>query len=202
MALPPGFVKAEALKTVAELAERYASGEVHITVRQGLEIPNVPPSKLDDLLHKLRELGLEPGSTGSRVRQVTCCPGTRTCANALTDPVPLARKLHKEFVDVWVPAKVKIAVSGCPRGCTRPNENDLGLIAVGGGEWELLVGGHKVVRLSEQNAIDAVELTLEWYASEAPPGTRLHRFVADRVSELRDVLERLRTTGTARTPEA
>ncbi|WP_456482582.1 hypothetical protein [Methanopyrus sp.] len=190
LALPPGFIKAEALRNVAELAERYADGEVHITVRQGLEIPKVPPSKLDDLLRELRELGLEPGSTGPRVRQVTCCPGIRTCANALTDPVPLARRLHEEFVDVWVPAKVKIAVSGCPRGCTRPSENDLGLMAVGEDEWELLAGSHRIIRLPERDVIDAVESTLEWYASKAPPGTRLHRFVTGRVSELRDVLER------------
>ncbi|WP_088335940.1 hypothetical protein [Methanopyrus sp. KOL6] len=191
LALPPGFIKTEILRTVAELAERYASGEVHITVRQGLEIPEVPPSKLDDLLRNLRKLGLEPGSTGPRVRQVTCCPGIRTCANALMDPVPLAQKLHEEFVDVWVPAKVKIAVSGCPRGCTRPSENDLGLVAVSEDEWELLVGGYRVTRLPERDVIDAVESTLEWYSSEAPPGMRLRRFVTDRVSELRDVLERL-----------
>ncbi len=41
----------------------------------------------------------------------------------------------------WTPAKVKIAVSGCPRNCAEATIKDLGVVAVDSG-WELYVGGN------------------------------------------------------------
>ncbi len=189
LTLPPGFVPAEALRVVADLAEKYGDGRVHLTVRQTIEIPGVHPDRLEDLLEELRERGLEPGSTGPRVRQVTCCPGADTCPNALARTVPLARRLHEEFVDVWVPAKVKIAVSGCPRGCTRPEDNDVGVIGLGEGRWRVLAGGVDLGDYEgEDEVVEVIEDVLAWYSSNAPLGTRLKRFAAERAERLQEAV--------------
>ena len=39
------------------------------------------------------------------------------------------------------PAKMKLAVTGCPRNCAEALCKDLGVVAVDGGRWEIYVGG-------------------------------------------------------------
>ncbi len=187
--LPPGFVPAEALRVVADLADRYGSGRVHLTVRQTIEIHGVRPERLRDLLRELRERGLEPGSTGPRVRQITCCPGADACPNALDRTVPLARRLHEEFADVWVPAKVKIAVAGCPRGCTRPEDNDVGVLGLGNDRWRVLVGGVALGdRSGEEEVVETIERVLLWYARTAPMDERLKDLAAREAERLQEEL--------------
>ncbi len=180
IAVPAGWLDAERLRWLAEAAETFGDGEVHLTVRQGVEIHGVPGDRLDEVLEFLRDKGLEPGSTGSRVRQVTACPGARSCIHGLRDPRPLAERLHEEFHGVWTPAKVKIAVSGCPRGCPRPEDNDVGVVAVREG-WRVLVGGEAyAVVASEDEVVDVVDEVLEAYSRAASPGVRLGSLVKSR----------------------
>ena len=39
------------------------------------------------------------------------------------------------------PAKMKLAVSGCPRNCAESYVKDVGIVAVEGGRWEIYIGG-------------------------------------------------------------
>src|SRR5262249_4129063 len=39
------------------------------------------------------------------------------------------------------PAKLKLAVTGCPRNCAEAYVKDVGVVAVEGGRWEIYVGG-------------------------------------------------------------
>ncbi len=39
------------------------------------------------------------------------------------------------------PAKMKLAVSGCPRNCAESLVKDVGIVAIEGGRWELYIGG-------------------------------------------------------------
>ena len=39
------------------------------------------------------------------------------------------------------PAKMKLAVSGCPRNCAESLVKDVGIVAIEGGRWEIYVGG-------------------------------------------------------------
>src|SRR3569832_2078735 len=43
--------------------------------------------------------------------------------------------IEKRFQGFEFPAKVKMAVSGCPRNCAEATVKDLGIIATEGGEW-------------------------------------------------------------------
>jgi len=177
VAVPAGWLDSNSLRVLAEAAEAFGDGEVHLTVRQGVEIHGVPGDRVEEVLEFLREHGLEPGSTGSRVRQITACPGARSCIHGLRDPRPLAERLHREFHGVWTPAKVKIAISGCPRGCPRPEANDLGVVAVGEG-WRVLVGGEPYVTVgSSDEVVEVVDEVLEAYSRAASPGVRLRSLV-------------------------
>jgi nitrite reductase (NADH) large subunit len=54
--------------------------------------------------------------------------------------------LEKMTWGSWTPAKVKMAVSGCPRNCAEATIKDFGVVAVDSG-WELHVGGNGGVKV-------------------------------------------------------
>lgn len=123
-----GFVKAEQLVKLAEIARKYGKGYIHLTTRQGLEIPNVNFKDFEKVKKELAKVELQMGACGQRVRTVTACQGTE-CSHGLIDCLSLARDIDKEYFGKGgYPHKFKIGISGCPNGCIKPQENDLGIM--------------------------------------------------------------------------
>lgn len=125
-----GNITADDLRKVADLAERYGNGQVHVTTRQAVEIPGVKEELFEQALQNIIDVGLLPAVCGPRVRPVVACPGTDTCPYGLRNTRTLAEKLDAQFVARNLPAKTKIAISGCANSCTKPNGNDIGLKGV------------------------------------------------------------------------
>lgn len=128
--MPCGNVTSKELKRISELAEKYGSGYVHITMRQGIQIPDVDIHDLDGITRELEENGTPPGSCGPRVRNITSCPGNKECNYGIIDTYALGGMLDKEFFGEDMPVKIKFAVTGCPNACAKPQENDLGVMGV------------------------------------------------------------------------
>lgn len=123
-----GFVKSKQLAKLAEIAERYGRGYVHLTTRQGVEIPNVNFQDYEAVKKELAGVGLEMGACGRRVRTVTACQG-KECSHGLIDCLALARSIDKKYFGIGGhPHKFKIGITGCPNGCIKPRENDLGIM--------------------------------------------------------------------------
>lgn len=74
-----GTLTAENLKKIAEVAEKYGDGYVHLTSRQGVEIPFIKLDDIDDVKDDLAKGGCKPGVCGPRVRTVTACQGNAVC---------------------------------------------------------------------------------------------------------------------------
>jgi len=49
--------------------------------------------------------------------------------------------LETRFQGIESPAKMKLAVVGCPRNCAEAYVKDVGVVAIGNGKWEVYVGG-------------------------------------------------------------
>ena len=125
-----GNITAGDLRKVAHLAEQYGQGLVHVTTRQALEIPGVAAECFEAALKAIQDAGLLPAVCGPRVRTVVACPGTDACPYGLQNTRQLAEALDKQWVGHDVPAKTKIAVSGCPNSCTKPQATDIGFKGV------------------------------------------------------------------------
>ena len=69
-----GTLTAENLRKIAEVAEKFGDGYVHLTSRQGVEIPFIKLNDIDDVTADLATGGCKPGVCGPRVRTVTACP--------------------------------------------------------------------------------------------------------------------------------
>ncbi|KKG13025.1 4Fe-4S binding protein [Methanosarcina sp. 2.H.A.1B.4] len=123
-----GNLDAEKLREIADAAEKYGSGYVHITSRQQIEIPFVKLEAAEEASYELEKQGISGGSAGKRVRAVIACQGDRVCRNGLIDCQNLACRIDEKYFGEAVPKKLKIAVTGCPSACMRPQENDFGVM--------------------------------------------------------------------------
>lgn len=121
-----GDMTAEGLRKLADLAERFGNGQIHVTIRQGVEIPGVAEERFEEALQAIKDSGLLPAVCGPRVRPVVSCPGNYSCPYGLLDTKALAKTLDEQFVGQNVPAKTKFAISGCANACTKPQAHDIG----------------------------------------------------------------------------
>ncbi|MDR2170009.1 MAG: hypothetical protein LBP59_07705 [Planctomycetaceae bacterium] len=134
-----GLLTAGQLREIANFATRYGDGTVHLTTRQGVEIPHIPYEKLHLFRRAVDKSSLQPAQSGKCVRAITACPGTY-CKFGTIDTQLLAKELFKKFGKRKnLPHKFKIAVSGCKHCCSKPQENDLGVMGVG--NFAVFVGG-------------------------------------------------------------
>ncbi|MDR1486306.1 MAG: hypothetical protein LBT09_15995 [Planctomycetaceae bacterium] len=134
-----GLLTAKQLRELAKFASRYGDGTVHLTTRQGVEIPHIPYEKLKLFQRAVGKSSLQPAQSGKCVRAITACPGTY-CKFGTIDTQLLAKELFKRFGNRKnLPHKFKIAVSGCRHCCSKPHENDLGVMGIG--KFAIFVGG-------------------------------------------------------------
>jgi dissimilatory sulfite reductase (desulfoviridin) alpha/beta subunit len=125
-----GYVSSEQLAKLSEIANKYGKGYVHLTARQGVEIPNVNFKDFEEARKELAKVELEMGACGQRVRTVTACQG-KECSRGLIDCLSLAREIDKKYFGIGGhPHKFKIGISGCSNACIKPQENDLGIMGV------------------------------------------------------------------------
>src|SRR5690606_5446510 len=127
------------LKRIAEVAEKFEVPLVKITGGQRLDLLGV---KKEDLPKIWEELDMPSGDAyGEALRTVKTCVGSTFCRFGTQDSMQLGIELEKRFERLNTPAKVKLAVSGCPRNCAESTIKDLGVVAVDNG-WEIYVGGN------------------------------------------------------------
>ena len=122
-----GNLTAENIKTVAEVAEKYGKGYVHMTSRQGIEIPFVNFEDIEEVKAELAKGGVKPGVCGPRVRTVTACQGNAVCPSGNINSYDIAVKLNERYFGRELPHKFKFGVTGCQNNCLKAEENDVGI---------------------------------------------------------------------------
>jgi dissimilatory sulfite reductase (desulfoviridin) alpha/beta subunit len=97
--------------------------------------------------------------------------------------VGLAQRLHARVGSrKGLPHKFKIGIAGCLNGCTKPNENDLGVMGRAKG-FTVFVGGKMgkhprwadILPLdiaNEDRLFEVVESVIDWFATEGTAGER------------------------------
>ena len=122
-----GQIEARQIAKVSEIAEKFGAGYIHMTSRQGIEIPFISIKDIDAVKAELVEVGLQPGACGPRVRTVTACQGAAICPSGLIETSGLARELDTRYFGRELPHKFKIGITGCKNNCLKAEENDLGI---------------------------------------------------------------------------
>lgn len=122
-----GNLTAENIRTVSEVAEKYGRGYVHMTSRQGIEIPFINVEQLAEVKEALAKGGVKTGVCGPRVRTVTACQGSEICPSGCIDTYTLAKELDERYFGRELPHKFKFGVTGCQNNCLKAEENDVGI---------------------------------------------------------------------------
>ena len=127
---PLGDLSSDQTRALADVAERYAGGNVRLTVEQNVVLRWVPHNKVVDLYTDLKALGLAQPGAGSIV-DVTSCPGTDTCKLGIASSRGLAGVLRERLgaksasLDAAVRG-LRIKVSGCFNSCGQHHVADIG----------------------------------------------------------------------------
>ncbi|ACV24942.1 coenzyme F420-dependent sulfite reductase [Methanocaldococcus fervens] len=128
-AKPAGWYKPDEIKEILDIAEQY-NAKIKITDRAGIEIHGISGFDAEDVVLKLNEKGLITGSEGPLVRATLACPGAGNCSSGLIDTTELCKIIEDKFKERPAPYKFKIAISGCPNKCVRPQVHDVGIVGV------------------------------------------------------------------------
>ncbi|AXI24867.1 hypothetical protein CFE53_01295 [Methanofervidicoccus sp. A16] len=126
---PCGWYSTEEIRDIVEITEKYG-GRIKITDRGAFEIHSIHPMDVEDTVLELHRRGFITGSEGPLVRAVLGCPGGGNCSSGLVDTKELCTLIDERFKEYPAPYKFKIAISGCPNKCVRPQIHDIGIVGV------------------------------------------------------------------------
>ncbi|HET6843896.1 MAG TPA: nitrite reductase [Candidatus Angelobacter sp.] len=128
--IPNGFLRADQLRLIASLTEKYARGTADITVRQNIQLHWIAIEDLPEVLEQLFTHGLTSlGTCGDVTRTITGCPLAGVAEHEVCDASPLVFAVTDDLAgnpDFYnLPRKYKISISGCRDWCSYPEINDL-----------------------------------------------------------------------------
>jgi nitrite reductase (NADH) large subunit len=157
-----GVTSPAELKKIAEVAEKYDVPMVKFTGGQRLDLLGIKKEVLPQIWE---ELDMNSGHAyGKTLRTVKTCVGNTFCRFGTQDSIGMGIQMEKAFERLNTPAKVKLAVSGCPRNCAEATIKDLGVVAIDGG-WEIHVAGNGGVKVRATDLLVIVkteEEVMEW----------------------------------------
>jgi nitrite reductase (NADH) large subunit len=134
-----GVTTSDELRRIADVADKFAIPLIKVTGGQRIDLLGV---RKEDLPAVWADLDMPSGyAYGKSMRTVKTCVGTDFCRFGLGDSTQLGVDIEKRFAGLESPAKMKLAVSGCPRNCAESMVKDIGIVAVGDDRWEVYVGG-------------------------------------------------------------
>jgi sulfite reductase (ferredoxin) len=202
-----GRITSGQLHAAAELAERYAGGELRTTTMQNLLIVNIPQEHVAAVVDGLTASDL-PAEGSPFGRGIIACTGTEFCKIAITETKSFARWLVEELDDrlPGFEQQLKLHVTGCPNSCGQHWIADLGLegkkikqdgklidayyFCVGGA-----VGKHQSIarpvgyRCAAREVPDAIERLLGHFQMVREPDENLRQFFARHsTDEIRTIL--------------
>ncbi len=135
--VPGGYLDAEVLGMVQEIAQTYGNGYVHLTTRQGFEIEGIRyedmdavNKKLQPIIEKLEINQKDPGTgyPASGTRNISACIGNNVCPFANYNTAELAKKIEKAVFPNDL--HFKIACTGCSNDCVKARMHDFGIIGM------------------------------------------------------------------------
>ena len=123
-----GRVSGDQLHAVADLAERFGTGDLRATVMQNLLLINIPDAKANELAKELENIGLRVDGSNFW-RGAIACTGTEFCKLAITETKGFARWLVEDL-EHRIPEfdqQLKLNVTGCPNSCGQHWIADIGI---------------------------------------------------------------------------
>jgi nitrite reductase (NADH) large subunit len=160
---------------------------VKVTGGQRIDLLGVAKQDLPAVWAQLISHGLMSGfAYGKSLRTIKTCVGSDWCRFGTQDSTGLGIKMERLMCGSWTPAKVKLAVSGCPRNCAESTVKDIGIICVDSG-YDLHIAGAAGLHVratdllghvdTEEEALEYTAAILQMYREEGAYLDRLYKWV-------------------------
>jgi sulfite reductase (ferredoxin) len=191
-----GRITAEQMHNAADLADRFANGDLRTTNMQNLLVVNVPQLQAESLAGELDAIGLRVGGSPFW-RGAVACSGTEFCKLAITETKSFSRWLVEELEErlPGFEQHLKLHVTGCPNSCGQHWIADIGIegkkLKVGdrmAGAYYFCLGGavglHQSIarpvgyRCLASEVPDAIERLLRRYLADRSSNENLRQFFA------------------------
>src|SRR5262245_5894507 len=137
---------------------------VRITPQQDVLLGDLNPSDKAGVDSLLNEHGIPRPENLSLVRKwAMSCPAIPTCPLALTESeraLPgVVKQLETILAQLGLEAEpISVRMTGCPNGCARPYQSEIGIVGRGGTKYTLYVGGDTLGRRLNAELQDSVPI--------------------------------------------
>ncbi|XCF07180.1 HEPN domain-containing protein [Tamlana crocina] len=116
-------------RLLADLVEKYAAGEIRLSLRQNIVIPFVKEELVPFFYTELEKLGFAEAGYNKAV-DITACPGTDTCNLGIASSTGIADELERvikaEYPQYLKNEDLVIKISGCMNACGQHNMANIG----------------------------------------------------------------------------
>jgi sulfite reductase (NADPH) hemoprotein beta-component len=142
----PGDATAAQMDAIADLADRYSSGEIRVGHEQNLVLPHVRQGDLYELWRALDAVEVATPNI-NLVSDIIACPGLDYCALANARSIPIAQELTRRFRNLDLARglnRLHINISGCINACGHHHVGHIGILGVeknGEEYYQLSIGG-------------------------------------------------------------
>jgi sulfite reductase (ferredoxin) len=129
------------------LIERYQP-ELRLTPLQDILLCNLGARERHEIERTLATFGiLQPDQISTVQRYSMACPAVPTCGLAISESERVLPRLIDEL-EMQLrrlgleQEKLSVRMTGCPNGCARPYQSDIGLVGRSGDKYTIFVGGN------------------------------------------------------------
>ena len=169
-----GVTNPDQLRRIADVADKYHVPLVKITGGQRIDLVGISGELLSSVW---ADLGMPSGHAYTKaVRTCKTCVGETFCRFGVQDSMTLGIEMEQRYQGIPSPAKIKMAVSGCPRNCAESGIKDIGVVGIHTG-WEIYIGGNggiksKVAELltvvnTREEVLDLTGVFIQYYRENA-----------------------------------
>jgi sulfite reductase (ferredoxin) len=122
--------------------------DIRLTPLQDILLCDLDGSARDEIERTLGDFGIRRPDQLSAVQKLSmACPALPTCGLALSESeraLPgIIDALEIELKRLGLESeKLTVRMTGCPNGCARPYQSDIGIVGRSGDKYSLFVGGH------------------------------------------------------------
>jgi sulfite reductase beta subunit-like hemoprotein len=132
--IPGGVLTADQLDAIAEVTARWGRGSAHVTVRQDIQVHYLELEDSVEVSEVLAKAGVTTvGACADSVRNVTASPYGGVIEDEAFDVTPYAHAITQHYLfhemNLRLPRKFKIGLSGSKRDEAQAMINDIGLFA-------------------------------------------------------------------------
>jgi len=181
-----GVTSSMELRAIADVVDKFDIPMVKCTGGQRIDMLGVKKEDLPAVWADLGKAGFVSGQAYAKgLRTVKTCVGSEWCRFGTQDSTGLGIRIEKFMWGSWTPAKLKLAVSGCPRNCAEATCKDIGVICVDSGfeihfagAAGLDIKGTEVLGLvkTEDEAIEYIAALTQMYREQGRYLERIYKW--------------------------